>query len=173
MPKIIDDIKNTILLEARAQALKLGYTNMTIRSVAASCHVAVGTIYNYFPSKDMLIASLLLDDWQKTIMNMRSGCELAQTSGDAFRVIWDRLREYNDRYTPIFRDSGATKRAVSVFGFRHKQLRSQITEIVRQILIKYDRDDEFLSEFISEALLTWALEDKNFSDVNNILCRLI
>ena len=33
----------------------------TVRSVAAGCGVAVGTVYNYFSSKDMLIAAFMLE----------------------------------------------------------------------------------------------------------------
>lgn len=31
----------------------------TIREVATDCHTAVGTVYNYFPSKEALLATAL------------------------------------------------------------------------------------------------------------------
>ena len=63
MPKIIDGLQMQILKEAKPQAFKNGYSKMTIRSVAKACDIAVGTIYNYYPSKEFLMASFILLDW--------------------------------------------------------------------------------------------------------------
>ena len=57
MPKILESVREQLLETARAQIERNGYANTTIRSVAAECGIAVGTVYNYFPSKDMLIAT--------------------------------------------------------------------------------------------------------------------
>ena len=65
MPKIIENIRENLMAEARKQVMELGYSAMTIRSVAKACGVGVGTVYNYFPSKDMLVASFMLTDWQQ------------------------------------------------------------------------------------------------------------
>ena len=51
MPKIIENIREKLLEEARRQVMEEGYEAMTIRSVAGACGVGVGTVYNYFSSK--------------------------------------------------------------------------------------------------------------------------
>ena len=51
MPKIIENIREKLLEEARRQVMDQGYSTMTIRSVASVCGVGVGTVYNYFESK--------------------------------------------------------------------------------------------------------------------------
>ena len=63
MPKIIENIREKLLEEAKRQVSESGYSSMTIRSVATACGVGTGTVYNYFPSKDMLVASFMLEDW--------------------------------------------------------------------------------------------------------------
>ena len=62
MPKIIENIKEQIIEEAKRQLFENGYAKTTIRSVAKACGIGVGTIYNYFPSKEMLISAFMLDD---------------------------------------------------------------------------------------------------------------
>ena len=60
MPKIIENLKERLLTEAKVQIDRDGYESVTIRSIAKGCGVGVGTVYNYFPSKEALIANLLL-----------------------------------------------------------------------------------------------------------------
>ena len=60
MPKIIDNVRERAIAEARRLMLEESYENLTIRRVAAGLGVAVGTLYNYFPSKDFLIAGVML-----------------------------------------------------------------------------------------------------------------
>lgn len=74
MPKIIENIRENLLAEARKQVMELGYSSMTIRSVAKACGVGVGTVYNYFASKDMLVASFMLTDWQQCMQRIRASC---------------------------------------------------------------------------------------------------
>ena len=65
MPKIIENLPQRLLEEARKQCEELGYSAMTIRSVAKGCGVGVGTVYNYYPSKDALIAEVVRTDWME------------------------------------------------------------------------------------------------------------
>ena len=67
MPKIIENLESRILAEARKQIEASGYGALTIRSVAKECGVGIGTVYNYFPSKDALVASYMLQDWKSCL----------------------------------------------------------------------------------------------------------
>ena len=61
MPKLIPDAKNNILSIAKKQLFMKGYNGLIIREVAEQCGLAVGTIYNYFSSKDMPLLPLWLN----------------------------------------------------------------------------------------------------------------
>ena len=54
IPKILQNVREQLIDEARRQIAKSGYKKTTIRSVANGCGFGVGTVYNYFPSKEAL-----------------------------------------------------------------------------------------------------------------------
>lgn len=53
--------RNSVLAAAFRLAAAGGYDAVQIREVAAEAGVALGTLYNYFESKDHLLASLLVE----------------------------------------------------------------------------------------------------------------
>ena len=61
MPKIIENLQARLAVEAKKQVEESGYAAMTIRSVAKACGVGVGTVYNYYSSKDEILASYMLE----------------------------------------------------------------------------------------------------------------
>ena len=67
MPKIIDNLEENILSAARRLVAEHGYAAVTMRAVAKECGIAVGTFYNYYPSKDAMLAACLLHDWQAAL----------------------------------------------------------------------------------------------------------
>ena len=92
MPKILDSMREQLLLTARKQIEENGYANTTIRSVATECRIAVGTVYNYFASKDMLVATFISEDWRACMDAVRSyGQEDAETH---LRHVYDALRGF-------------------------------------------------------------------------------
>lgn len=173
MPKVIDDVKNTILKEAKAQALTFGYSAVTMRSVAQKCNIAIGTIYNYFPSKDILFASFLLDAWLDTMQRAKQKINLTEDTAEKLNVIYDCLIEYSQKFTSIFTDKGATGVSYEVYSKRHKTLRYQIAEILRDIPQFSVDNNDFLPLFVAENLITWTVEGKSFEEIKNIIMRLI
>lgn len=65
MPKLIDDPKQEILKQAKIILVHKGFEALNMRTVAKECRFAVGTIYNYFPTKDDLLAQLMADYWEE------------------------------------------------------------------------------------------------------------
>lgn len=168
MPKIIENVREMLLAEAKRQIGENGYANTTIRSVAGACGVGVGTVYNYFSSKDMLIATFMLEDWQICLTEMKA---LPSTDPEyMIKGICKALQSYIGKYQSLFADSDATKVFASVFSERHKQLRAQIAEIVYPVCAQSSVEDKtFLAEYIAEALLTWTVAGKSFADLLPLL----
>lgn len=169
MPKILESVREQLLETARAQIERNGYASTTIRSVAAECGIAVGTVYNYFPSKDMLIATYVSEDWLSCLASIRAGeDDDAQTR---LRHIYEALRAFLDAHAALFTDPDAAKPYHSVFAQRHGQLRAQLAALVAPICPP--GADAFLPSFIAESLLTWTMEGTAFEPVYHVLQKLL
>lgn len=60
----MDISRESILKESRDLVSKEGLRALSIRKLAKNCGVAVGTIYNYFTSKDDLLISTIESVWE-------------------------------------------------------------------------------------------------------------
>ena len=167
MPKIIENLPQKLLEEARRQVEESGFAAMTIRTVAKGCSVGVGTVYNYYPSKEALVASFMLSDWKVCVASIEDMAENAQTLEPVLRTIYEKLRFFMEQYDPIFRDETAASSYTGATAKYHALLRSQLANPVR----KFCRDD-FTAEFIAEAMLSWTVAGKDFDELKAVLLRI-
>lgn len=56
--------RDAILEASRGLLRERGWSALNMRSVAAECGVAVGSLYNYFPSKTELVMATVESVWQ-------------------------------------------------------------------------------------------------------------
>ena len=166
MPKIIENIREQLLSEAKRQMNEYGYESTTIRSVAQGCGIAVGTVYNYFSSKDMLIASSILQDWIECTDSIRS---YPKEDRHAYlEFIHLSLKNFKDKHIKVFTDKQAAKLFNSSFFERHGQLRAQLAELIEPIA-----DRPFTAEYVAEALLCWTMVDRSFEEIYPLLPEII
>ena len=97
MPKIIENIREKLLEEAKRQVIENGQSAMTIRSVATACGVGTGTVYNYFPSKDVLVANFMLEDWMICIQAITQGTAEAGDAKAALYCMYQELLKYKEK----------------------------------------------------------------------------
>ncbi len=164
MPKIIENLEEKLMLEARHQVREMGYAATTIRSVAKACGVGVGTVYNYFPSKEALIARFMLEDWRSCIAAIDAVSKYSDSPRNVVLCICDQLRLFISRHSSIFQDETASAGFSGAFSQYHGMLRAQLAAPLR----KFCRDD-FTAEFISESLLTWTSAGKEFDELYAIV----
>ena len=88
MPKIIENLRARLMEEAKRQIAESGYAFMTMRSVAKGCGVGVGTVYNYFPSKERLIATHLLEDWQSCLEAIQTVADHSEDPQPVLQCSW-------------------------------------------------------------------------------------
>ena len=174
MPKILDDMEEKILKEARHQVFTDGYEKTSIRTIAAACHIAVGTVYNYYKSKEYLIASFMVPDWIETEFAMRRRCEGADSLIEACRGIYAELLDFEARYEPIFKNPEAVRDASGIFMGRHRNLRQVEAGMLQETAERLGAAVEpYTVEFAAEAILTWSNEGVPFEQLEPILLRIV
>ncbi len=173
MPKILDDARDNLIRVARKQALTNGYPGMTIRSVAMECGYSVGTVYNYFRSKDLLVAAFMLEDWNREVEDMTAKC--AEVSpAEALKVIYDGLGHYSKLYASVFEDRTAQKSHALNNRSYHMRLLAQIADIIEDALKRNGYTySKLLPGFLAESLLMWEMRKCSYEDLSEILNKLI
>ena len=168
MPKIIENLQEKLVCEARRQVQEQGYAALTIRSVATTCGVGVGTVYNYFASKDALVAAFMLTDWQKAMSVILNTAQHSPTASPVFACIHRQLLQFTELHQAVFADEAAVASFSGSPGPYHTLLRSQLAAPLR----KYCPDD-FAAEFIAEALLTWTVAGRGIEELQPLLEKLL
>lgn len=167
MPKIIENLESRLIEEAKKQIEEAGYGVMTIRSVAKACGVGVGTVYNYFPSKEALVATHLLEDWKQCIAAINAVSTYSDLPRPVVLCIYDQLVSFSQRHQALFRDEAAAASFTGSFGTYHGVLRQQLAQPLRKFC-----SNDFTADFLAEALLTWTMEQKPFDEIYGIMEKL-
>ena len=177
MPKIIDNVRERAIAEARRLMLEESYENLTIRRVAAGLGVAVGTLYNYFPSKDFLIAGVMLEDWQTIMSRLAKDVDAGNAEVapiDRVHRVFDGIKEFSDRYSKVWAQySGQSVRSEE--NMYHIQLIQQIMHLMDGVVSERAAEaDPFLLEFIAENVLRFASDGRTeFSQIEGALTKLL
>ena len=167
MPKIIENLESRLLEEARKQVDAYGYSALTVRSVAKACGVGIGTVYNYFTSKDEMLATYMLADWKSCIAAIHEAGECAVSPTPLIRCIHDQLLLFADLHKSVFRDKSASVAFSGSLSHYHAMLRSQLSAPLKKFC-----QQDFTADFIAEALLTWTMASKNFDDIYGVIEKL-
>ena len=64
MARLIKNPKQLILGKAKEILYNQGYHKLNMRDLSKQCDIALGTIYNYYPTKEELVIELMADYWQ-------------------------------------------------------------------------------------------------------------
>lgn len=160
MPKVIENLKEKILEEADRQLREAGYSAMTIQSIARACGVGVGTVYNYFSSKDEILLACVAEAWSDCMETIRAVAKYSSTCKALIHCIYDQVYTFGMEHEYYFRDAAA---ANSIDGAIYRYLgclSSQLAEPLR----KYCKNDSE-AQLIAEALLIWIRTGKSYEEI--------
>lgn len=102
MPKIIENLKETIILEGRKLLSNKGYKELNVREIAKNCNIALGTFYNYFSTKDDLILEIVREDWRQISDLIEELKRTDESCKEKIRKIYLSLEFFISSYISIF-----------------------------------------------------------------------
>lgn len=171
MPKIIENLREQILTFGKTILLKEGYHALTMRRIAAENNIAVGTVYNYYASKDILIASIMLEDWMKIISGANTKVMGSGTVMDGIHHLYDAICRFAATYQGTWKEYGDMP---PMYMERHTKLIDQISEqiclLMREKQVVPSPDP---SHFLAEILLHAAISGTAFSAYEPFIAKLL
>ena len=104
MPKVIENLRETIILESKNILLTQSFKDLSIREIAKRCNIGTGTFYNYFSTKEELAAEIFREDWKK-VSNLVDELKLSDAPcKEKFREIYVSIGTFVNSYISIFNE---------------------------------------------------------------------
>lgn len=136
MAKIIEDAREKILRAARDIAAAQGTENLCMRAVAQSCGLALGTIYNYFPTKTDLLLELMAGMWDEFLAEAAEEAAREPDFFAALHGVYTRMQACAARFKaawltpPFYRMPGGVQRGL----VRERDYFSRLAALLTQLL---------------------------------------
>lgn len=165
LARIIENLKTKLLDEACRQIDTIGFSAMTMQSVSKACGVAVGTVYNYYPSKDHILAAYLEKKWSKCLDTIYVVSRYSYTHDAVIRCIYDQIKLLEGNHTFLLMDENARQ-------VMDAQFQGLLCHQLAKPLRKFTTGD-IEAEIIAEALLIWIRRGKSFDDIQKNISKLI
>lgn len=154
--------REAILTVGKEIATQSGLQALNMREVAKRCGVAVGSVYNYFPSKGELIAATIESVWSEIIYNPTS-LPPSQSFVETVCSLFETIRKGSEKYPSFF-----TLHSMSFAGIDRHKGREVMNQYFGQIksrlllVLKEDqnvRHDAFTPDFTAEYLVDFAFSN--------------
>lgn len=167
MPKILTNVKPDIYKATKQMLNQDGYDKLSIRGIAKECGIGMGTIYNYFKSKDEIIIEIVLDDWNMVLKRMDNVIESDKSVMEKLTIVYKQLNEFVSGYHGMWLDmmmsgskppSGECRRASYTL-----ELLERISIITSKI--ESDMDDKEI-DFLNNTITTLFLSNTKDGDLD-------
>ena len=155
MPKVLSNVREGILLVGCDLLSQSGYDGFSVRLVASRCGIGVGTLYNYFPSKQQLVAAILRAEWDIHLRRMTQLLKAKNKLNGKLIAIYGELRLFMQGVHNTW--AGGTVDSAELAGIQEQRnmVRLQLVEIIAPAL---EQDKRWLADGISRLFLSYAVE---------------
>ena len=91
MPKIIKDVEQSVLQAVLTVVTTDGIEQLSMKRIAKSSGIAVGTLYNYFPDREELISKAILFSWNESFQTLDTILNQNEASAVKWTMFHDAL----------------------------------------------------------------------------------
>lgn len=174
MPKIIPNLSENILKECRNILLDPNKADLAIRDIAAACGVAVGTVYNYYPSKEYMMAAVMLADWKTKLEEIGCNTENASSLMDGIRAIYDGLADYVELYRIVWQKDIASPGSQEQISLRHEKLLEDINALLMPLMTRFNKNVEgIIPTLMAVIIIERAQTDTGFEEIAPAIEKLL
>ena len=174
MPKKLDNIRERAIAETRKVLEEHGYGAIAMRDIAKKCEIAVGTMYNYFPSKELLVGCVVLEDWKIVYENMISVAASATTIHQGIRGVYDLMYEFVMTHQYLTSFDGGDSKTPYDFHERHMVLLKQIEELLCMLQKRFGYSvEDSINTFLAESILAFSVKKYPYSQISPAFIKLL
>ena len=102
MPKILENVRECLLSEARTLLLEKNYSEINVRDIAKRCGIGIGTFYNYFATKELLVSEIFRADWRLVSLAISEAEQNDEIFMEKCRKIYKALDLFIQNYSDVF-----------------------------------------------------------------------
>ncbi|MCP5454998.1 MAG: TetR/AcrR family transcriptional regulator [Thermotogae bacterium] len=124
MPKILENPEEKIITISEKIIMREGVEKVTIRKISEAARISLGTIYNYFENKDVIICKTIELYWKNAIKELDSTCYINKYF--FLDALYEKIETYQKRYQYFW------KSATVHSGNRKEFALSYLDEIIKK-----------------------------------------
>lgn len=174
MPKKLDNIREKAIAETRKILDEQGYGALAMRDIAKKCEIAVGTMYNYFPSKEYLTGCVVLEDWKITYENMLSIAAGADSIQHGLSGIYELMCTFVMQHQYLTSFDGGDSKTPYDFHERHLVLLKQIETLLRMLQKRFGYSvEDAINTFLAESILAFSVKRYTYSQIAPAITKLL
>lgn len=102
MSRIIENPRELILAAAKEILYNDGYKKLSMRNVAKACDIGLGTIYNYYPTKEELVIEMMTGYWSEYMLETQAIINSDGDFYDKLKKIFDNLSIFIKTFKEIW-----------------------------------------------------------------------
>lgn len=134
LSRIIENPKQLILNKAKEILYNEGYSKLNMRTLSKACDIALGTIYNYYPTKKNLVIEMMIDYWEDFLYSVQKTVDSNSDIYVKFNNIFNQLKAFIES----FRQYWLTPELYDSPEFVEDGLKEEYTFIERLVIIVED-----------------------------------
>lgn len=155
MPKIIAHLKEDLIASARKLIAENGFDALSMKGLAEENDVAVGTIYNYFPDKNAILVTLIVEDWGIVERDCRAEIESSSTLEEGIRKLFDEFNEFSSSHQDLF--SHFTTNGNAAYYASYRSFVEEGAELLKVLTKRFGVFDETKDYKMIASLFSYAI----------------
>lgn len=155
MPKLLSNVKEDIITVSRVILSQEGYEKFSMREISSKCGIALGTIYNYFRTKDEIVTEIIMSDWFLANRRMDLAIHSNGSEIEKLESIFMALKDFVHDFHNIWIEMAKLKKSTSIEAegkCRQYDYRDLVREKIKLALGDSIEDTEENKNFIYDLL---------------------